>query len=299
MPQQYPFSAVVGSDDMALALILTTISPDVGGVLVRGEKGTAKSTIVRAPRRRAAADRRGRRRPVLHRPARPGAALARRPVRRRRRRPRPGRCGWSSCRSAPPRTGCSARCTSSGAVGGQGGVRARPAGPRPPRDPLRRRGQPAARPPRRPAARRRRDGPLDRRARRRLGRARRPVRAGRHDEPRGGRAPAAAARPVRAHRRGRRAARPGRCGSRWSAAGWPTTPTRTRFAAPYADAERDADRPHPGRPEAGRPTVELARRGAAQDRRGVRGLRGRRHARRHRHRPRRRRPRRLARPRPT
>ncbi|MBM0123768.1 VWA domain-containing protein [Pimelobacter simplex] len=33
---------------MALALILTTIAPDVGGVLVRGEKGTAKSTIVRA-----------------------------------------------------------------------------------------------------------------------------------------------------------------------------------------------------------------------------------------------------------
>jgi magnesium chelatase subunit D len=48
MPQQFPFSAVVGSDDMALALILTTISPEVGGVLVRGEKGTAKSTIVRA-----------------------------------------------------------------------------------------------------------------------------------------------------------------------------------------------------------------------------------------------------------
>ncbi len=48
MPQHYPFSAVVGSDDMALALLLTTISPDIGGVLVRGEKGTAKSTIVRA-----------------------------------------------------------------------------------------------------------------------------------------------------------------------------------------------------------------------------------------------------------
>ncbi len=48
MPQQFPFSAVVGSTDMALALILTTISPEVGGVLVRGEKGTAKSTIVRA-----------------------------------------------------------------------------------------------------------------------------------------------------------------------------------------------------------------------------------------------------------
>ena len=44
----FPFSAVVGSDDMALALILTTVSPEVGGVLVRGEKGTAKSTMVRA-----------------------------------------------------------------------------------------------------------------------------------------------------------------------------------------------------------------------------------------------------------
>lgn len=55
MPQQYPFCAVVGADEpdgpfgeMALALLLTTISPEVGGVLVRGQKGTAKSTIVRA-----------------------------------------------------------------------------------------------------------------------------------------------------------------------------------------------------------------------------------------------------------
>lgn len=64
----YPFTAVVGADcskdddrqdahrndddggpaPMALALLLTAISPAVGGVLVRGEKGTAKSTIVRA-----------------------------------------------------------------------------------------------------------------------------------------------------------------------------------------------------------------------------------------------------------
>ena len=44
----FPFSAVVGSHDMALALILTTVSPEVGGVLVRGEKGTAKTTMVRA-----------------------------------------------------------------------------------------------------------------------------------------------------------------------------------------------------------------------------------------------------------
>jgi magnesium chelatase subunit D len=53
MPQHYPFTAVVGAepdqlDDMALALVLTTISPGIGGVLVRGEKGTAKSTLVRA-----------------------------------------------------------------------------------------------------------------------------------------------------------------------------------------------------------------------------------------------------------
>ena len=48
MPQHYPFSAVVGSDDMALALTLSAISPAIGGVLVRGEKGTAKSTMVRA-----------------------------------------------------------------------------------------------------------------------------------------------------------------------------------------------------------------------------------------------------------
>jgi magnesium chelatase subunit D len=52
--RSFPFSAVVGADGpdgpdpMALALLLTTIAPEVGGVLVRGEKGTAKSTIVRA-----------------------------------------------------------------------------------------------------------------------------------------------------------------------------------------------------------------------------------------------------------
>ncbi|MFF4776040.1 putative cobaltochelatase [Microtetraspora fusca] len=44
----YPFSAVVGLDDLKLALTLNAVSPRVGGVLVRGEKGTAKSTIVRA-----------------------------------------------------------------------------------------------------------------------------------------------------------------------------------------------------------------------------------------------------------
>ncbi|MGY2002486.1 putative cobaltochelatase [Blastococcus sp. SYSU DS1024] len=44
----FPFTAVVGMDDLRLALLLNAVSPAVGGVLVRGEKGTAKSTTVRA-----------------------------------------------------------------------------------------------------------------------------------------------------------------------------------------------------------------------------------------------------------
>jgi magnesium chelatase subunit D len=47
-PHSYPFSAIVGQEDLKLALILNAVSPEVGGVLVRGEKGTAKSTAVRA-----------------------------------------------------------------------------------------------------------------------------------------------------------------------------------------------------------------------------------------------------------
>ena len=45
---QFPFSAVVAMDDMRLALILNAISPAIGGVLIRGEKGSAKTTTVRA-----------------------------------------------------------------------------------------------------------------------------------------------------------------------------------------------------------------------------------------------------------
>ncbi|MFJ4436635.1 putative cobaltochelatase [Streptomyces sp. NPDC088923] len=44
----YPFTALVGQDDLRLALLLNAVSGRVGGVLVRGEKGTAKSTAVRA-----------------------------------------------------------------------------------------------------------------------------------------------------------------------------------------------------------------------------------------------------------
>ena len=44
----YPFCAIVGQEKMKLALILNIITPTLSGVLIRGEKGTAKSTAVRA-----------------------------------------------------------------------------------------------------------------------------------------------------------------------------------------------------------------------------------------------------------
>ena len=47
MTQPYPFSAIVGQDDMRLAMILTAIDPGIGGVLVFGDRGTGKSTAVR------------------------------------------------------------------------------------------------------------------------------------------------------------------------------------------------------------------------------------------------------------
>ena len=43
----YPFTAIVGQEEMKLALILNLVNPALGGVLIRGEKGTAKSTAVR------------------------------------------------------------------------------------------------------------------------------------------------------------------------------------------------------------------------------------------------------------
>ncbi|MFC0596950.1 putative cobaltochelatase [Streptomyces palmae] len=47
-PTPYPFTAVVGMAELRLGLLLNAVSPAIGGVLVRGEKGTAKSTAVRA-----------------------------------------------------------------------------------------------------------------------------------------------------------------------------------------------------------------------------------------------------------
>ncbi|OBH15282.1 hypothetical protein A9X03_22480 [Mycobacterium sp. E1715] len=43
----YPFSAIVGHEQLRLALLLCAVRPEIGGALIRGEKGTAKSTAVR------------------------------------------------------------------------------------------------------------------------------------------------------------------------------------------------------------------------------------------------------------
>ena len=48
MPAIFPFTAIVGQETMKTALILNAISPRIGGVLIRGERGTAKSTAARA-----------------------------------------------------------------------------------------------------------------------------------------------------------------------------------------------------------------------------------------------------------
>jgi len=103
----YPFSAVVGLDDLRLALVVNAVSPAVGGVLVRGEKGT-KSTVVRAlaallPPVPVAEGCRFSCDPAAPDPACPDAT-------RTTVRPR-ALPGLSSCRSAPPRTAWSARWT--------------------------------------------------------------------------------------------------------------------------------------------------------------------------------------------
>jgi magnesium chelatase subunit I len=44
----YPFAAIVGQDELKLALTLTAIDPTIGGVLALGDRGTGKSTAIRA-----------------------------------------------------------------------------------------------------------------------------------------------------------------------------------------------------------------------------------------------------------
>ncbi len=44
----FPFTAIVGQDDMKLALVLNVIDPKIGGVIIMGDRGTGKSTTIRA-----------------------------------------------------------------------------------------------------------------------------------------------------------------------------------------------------------------------------------------------------------
>ena len=54
--ERFPFSAVVGQDDAKLALLLAAIEPRIGGVLLRGQKGSAKTTLARGLAALLAAD---------------------------------------------------------------------------------------------------------------------------------------------------------------------------------------------------------------------------------------------------
>src|SRR4051794_29678014 len=89
----YPFGAVVGMDDMRLALLLNAVSPAIGGGRVRGEKGAPKSTPGRAPAPPPPpGDRRARCRLARRPPPPPGVGL--------------GAVGGSACAPPPPAPAC-------------------------------------------------------------------------------------------------------------------------------------------------------------------------------------------------
>ena len=48
MAHVFPFSAIVGQDEMKLEILIAAVEPRIGGVLVFGDRGTGKSTAVRA-----------------------------------------------------------------------------------------------------------------------------------------------------------------------------------------------------------------------------------------------------------
>jgi len=44
----FPFAAIIGQEEMKLALMLNVIDPKIGGVMIMGDRGTGKSTTIRA-----------------------------------------------------------------------------------------------------------------------------------------------------------------------------------------------------------------------------------------------------------
>ena len=46
--KNFPFAAIIGQDEMKLALQLNVIDPKIGGVMIMGDRGTGKSTTIRA-----------------------------------------------------------------------------------------------------------------------------------------------------------------------------------------------------------------------------------------------------------
>jgi len=47
-PRCFPFTAIVGQEEMKLSLLLNVIDPKIGGVMIMGDRGTGKSTTIRA-----------------------------------------------------------------------------------------------------------------------------------------------------------------------------------------------------------------------------------------------------------
>ena len=150
MPSIYPFTAIVGQDRMRRALVLNAVDPRIGGVLIRGERGTAKSTAARALAALLPKVAGGGRLPLWLRPGPPRHLVHRVP---RARRPRRDAAGGR----APDRLCQPARLGHRRPGGGHAGyreghpegrapLRAGRAGGRQPRPAVHRRGQPAGRP---------------------------------------------------------------------------------------------------------------------------------------------------------
>ena len=206
----FPFPAILGQESLKRALMANAVCPQIGGVLIRGEKGTAKSTAARALAALL---------PDID--VRAGCPVQ---LRTRRRLPALRRKAWKypapqgahgrSARGGHRGPGRGRHALREGRAPRDKGLRARPAGGRPSRHPLRGRGQPAARPSGRRHPGRGGLGGERGRARRRFRGPPIPLHPGGHHESRRGRGAPPAVGPLRAVRGGAGAfRRGGACGA--------------------------------------------------------------------------------------